>query len=169
MPTRPRIDIAGYHHIMNRGVDRMNIFRHSEDKNMFLQIINKTAMIHKVVVHDYCLMDNHYHLLIETQTDNLSLFMRFVSANYAQYFNKKTKRTGHLWQNRYKSRYVTTESYLYTLIRYIEYNPIEAGVSLKVGEYPFTLAHTIFNGKDFYPCTKESILFRDYDIRYFGY
>jgi REP element-mobilizing transposase RayT len=96
MPTRPRIDIAGYHHIMNRGVDQMNIFRHNEDKDMFLQIVNKTAMIHKVVVHDYCLMDNHYHLLIETQTDNLSRFMRFVSANYAKYFNNKTKRTGHL-------------------------------------------------------------------------
>ena len=63
MPTRPRIDIAGYHHIINRGVDRMNIFRHSEDKDSFLQIVNKTAMIHKVIVHDYCLMDNHYHLL----------------------------------------------------------------------------------------------------------
>ena len=96
MPTRPRIDIAGYHHIINRGVDQMNVFRHSEDKDMFLQIVNKTAMIHKVVLHDYCLMDNHYHLLIETQTDNLSAFMRFVNANYAQYFNKKTKRTGHL-------------------------------------------------------------------------
>ena len=100
MPTKPRIDIAGYHHIINRGVDRMNIFRHSEDKDAFLQIVNKTAMIHKVVVHDYCLMDNHY----------------------------------------------------------------KARLSQKVGEYPFTLAHTIFNSKDFYPCTKESILFRDYDI-----
>ena len=164
MPTRPRIDIAGYHHIINRGIDRMNIFRHNEDKDSFLQIVNKTAMIHKVIVHDYCLMDNHYHLLIETQTDNLAVFMRFVSANYAQYFNKKTKRIGHLWQNRYKSRYITSELYLYTLIRYIEYNPIEARLSQKVGEYPFTLAHIIFNSKDFYPCTKESILFRDYDI-----
>jgi len=165
MPTRPRIDIAGYHHIINRGVDRMNIFRHSEDKDMFLKIVNKMAMIHKVVVHDYCLMDNHYHLLVETQTDNLAIFMRFVSANYAQYFNKKTKRIGHLWQNRYKSRYITSEPYLYTLIRYIEYNPIEARLSQKVGEYPFSLAHIIFNSKDFYPCTKESILFRDYDIQ----
>jgi len=60
--------------------------------------------------------------------------MRFVSANYAQYFNKKTKRTGHLWKNRYKSRYITSELYLYTLIRYIEYNPIEARLSQKVGE-----------------------------------
>jgi REP element-mobilizing transposase RayT len=164
MPTRPRIDIAGYHHIINRGVDQMNVFRHNEDKDMFLKIVNKTAIIHKVVVHDYCLMDNHYHLLIETQTDNLSRFMRFVSANYAQYFNKKTKRTGHLWQNRYKSRYVSSERYVYTLIRYIEFNPIEARLSEKVGEYPFTLAHLIFNSKDFYPCTKESILFRDYDV-----
>jgi len=164
MPTRPRIDIAGYHHIINRGVDRMNIFRHNEDKDMFLQIVNKTAMIHKVVVHDYCLMDNHYHLLIETKTDNLSAFMRFVSANYAQYFNKKIKRTGHLWQSRYKSRYVTSESYLYTLIRYIEYNPIDAGLSTEVGEYHYTLAHLIFNSKDFHPCTKESILFREYDV-----
>ena len=56
--------------------------RISEDKDSFLQIVNKTAMIHKVIVHDYCLMDNHYHLLIETQTDNLAIFM----TNYAQYF-----------------------------------------------------------------------------------
>ena len=164
MPTRPRIDIAGYHHVINRGVDQMDIFCHDEDKNVFLQIVNKTAMIHKVVLHDYCLMDNHYHLLIETQTDNLSAFMRFVNANYAQYFNKKRKRTGHLWQNRYKSRYITSEQYLYTLIRYIEFNPIEAGLSQKVGEYPFTLAHLIFNSKDFHPCAKESILFREYDV-----
>ncbi len=68
MPTRLRIDLAGYHHIINRGVDRMNIFCHDEDKEMFLQIVNKTAAIHKVVLHDYCLMDNHYHLPIETQS-----------------------------------------------------------------------------------------------------
>ena len=91
MPTRPRINIAGYHHIVNRGVDQMDVFRHSEDKDMFLQIVNKTAMIHKVVVHDYCLMDNHYHLLIETQVDNLSAFMRFVSANYAHTLIRKQK------------------------------------------------------------------------------
>ena len=164
MPTRPRIDIAGYHHVINRGVDQINVFLHYEDKDMFLQIVNKTAMVHKVVLHDYCLMDNHYHLLIETQTDNLSAFMRFVNANYAQYFNKKTKRSGHLWQNRYKSRYITSELYLYTLIRYIEYNPIEAGLSTKAGEYHYTLAHLIFNSKDFYPCVRESILFREYDV-----
>lgn len=72
MPTRPRIDLAGFHHVMNRGVNRCDVFNHYSDKEMFLQITNKTATIHKVSLHDYCLMDNHYHLLIETQKENLS-------------------------------------------------------------------------------------------------
>jgi len=164
MPTSPRIAIAGYHHIMNRGVDKMDIFRDAYDKDMFLKIVNKTAIVHKVILHDYCLMDNHYHLLIETQSDNLSLFMRFVSANYAQYFNKKTKRTGHLWQNRYKSRYVTSEPYLYILIKYIESNSIEAGLNTKIGDYPYSFTHIIFNSKDIYPCSKESILLKEFSI-----
>ena len=103
IPTRPRVDFAGYHHVINRGVNRCDVFNNSNDKEMFLQIINKTATIHKVTLHDYSLMDNHYHLLIETQKENLSTFMRIVSANYSQYFNKKYKRNGHLWQDRYNA------------------------------------------------------------------
>ena len=76
MPTKLRIDLAGYHHVINRGVNRCNVFNHTNDKDMFLQIINKTALIQKVILHDYVLMDNHYHLLIETQKKNLSIFMR---------------------------------------------------------------------------------------------
>ncbi len=79
MPTRLRVDLAGYHHVINRGVNRCIIFNHHNDKEMFLQIINKAATIHKVVLHDYCLMDNHYHLLIETSIENISAFMRVVS------------------------------------------------------------------------------------------
>jgi len=164
MPTRPRIDLAGYHHVINRGVNRCNVFNHPYDKEAFLGIINKTALMHKVILHDYCLMDNHYHLLIETQTENLSAFMRIVNANYAQYFNKKYHRSGHLWQDRYSSKYITSEGYLYTLIRYIEYNPIEAGISVNIGEYPFTLGALIFNYRDIIPCSKDSILFRDYNL-----
>ena len=94
MPTRIRIDLAGYHHIINRGVDRMNVFRHDEDKEMFLQILNKASILHKIVLHDYYLMDNHYHLLIETEKENLSDCMRVVNANYALYFNKRDLTTG---------------------------------------------------------------------------
>jgi len=164
MPTRLRVELAGYHHIINRGVNRCNVFEHIDDKEMFLQIINRIATIHKVILHDYCLMDNHYHLLIETQKENLSTFMRIVNANYAKYFNKKYKRSGHLWQDRYKSKYIISDEYLYTLIRYIEYNPIDAELTKKVGEHPFTFTHKIFNNLAFYPCSKESILLKQFDI-----
>jgi len=73
MARRPRIDIAGFHHIINRGVARGNIYKNSEDKKKFLEILCKACKIYKVNVHDYCLMDNHYHLLIETTSSNLSL------------------------------------------------------------------------------------------------
>ena len=165
MPTRPRIDLAGFHHVINRGVNRCDVFNHASDKDMFLQIINKTATIHKVSLHDYCLMDNHYHLLIETQKENLSTFMRIVSANYSQYFNKKYKRSGHLWQDRYKSKYIISDEYLYTLVRYIENNPIEAGITNSIKEYSYTLASQILNAKSVYPCMRESMLLKDFDVQ----
>ncbi len=89
MPTRLRVDLARYHHIINRGVNRCDIFNSTDDKEIFLQILNKSTTIHKAIVHDYCLMDNHYHILLETSKDNLSLLMRVINANYAKYFNKK--------------------------------------------------------------------------------
>ncbi|TLP41281.1 hypothetical protein FDK22_01685 [Arcobacter arenosus] len=70
-----------YHHVINRGVNRCDVFNHVNDKDMFLQIINKTAKIHKVILHTYALMDNHYHLLIETQNENLSTFMRIINGD----------------------------------------------------------------------------------------
>jgi len=164
MPTRLRVDLAGYHHVINRGVNRCNVFEHNNDKNMFLQIINKAATIHKVILHDYCLMDNHYHLLIETEKENISTFMRIVNANYAKYFNKKYKRSGHLWQDRYKSKFIISDEYLYVLIRYIEYNPIDAGLTQKVGEHLFTFTHCIFNNLDYYPCSKDSILLKQFNL-----
>ncbi|MDY0116812.1 MAG: transposase [Sulfurimonadaceae bacterium] len=165
MPTRLRVDLAGYHHVINRGVNRSVVFNSPDDKELFLQIINKSATIHKVILHDYCIMDNHYHLLIETQKENISTFMRIVNANYAKYYNKKYKRSGHLWQDRYKSRYITCEDYLYILIRYIENNPIEAGLSHKVSKYPFTLASILLKAKEHYPCSNESLLKKEFDIK----
>ena len=165
MPTRLRVDLAGYHHIINRGVNRCDVFNCNDDKEMFLQIINKSATLHKTTLHDYCLMDNHYHLLIETQKENLSTFMRIVNANYAKYFNKKYKRSGHLWQDRYKSKYITSENYLYSLIRYIENNPLEASMADKISTYPYTLSFLIFNAKHYYPCCGDSILIKQFDFK----
>ena len=163
MARRPRIDIPGYHHIVNRGVNRTDIFSTDSDKDKFLQILCKACRVYDVVVHDYCLMDNHYHLLIENSLENLSLFMRQVNANYAIYYNKKTKRTGHLWQGRYSSWYIHGEDYLYRTIKYIEFNPIEAGMAESVRAYPYTLGSLLLNGETIPRCAEVSMLVTQYD------
>ena len=163
MARRPRLDLDGFHHIVNRGVARSNIYKCDEDKEKFLEILCKSCHTYKVNIHDYCLMDNHYHLLIETTSQNLSLFMRQINANYAIYFNKKYKRVGHLWQGRYKSWYIINEAYLYTLFRYIEHNPLKAKMYANVGEYPFTLLATMLNKEqDVISCAKHSKLKKEY-------
>ena len=167
MARRPRLDMAGFHHILNRGVARVTVYKCDSDKEKYLEILCKACKIYKVNVHDYCLMDNHYHLLIETSSENLSLFMREINSNYAIYFNKKYKRTGHLWQGRYKSWYVVDEKYLYELFRYIEHNPIEAKMSDRVGEYPFTLLATLLDSeREIIPCAEYSQLRKE--IEYEG-
>jgi len=164
MARRPRIDLAGWHHVINRGVDRGDVYRSDEDKEKFLSILCKACHDYKVNVHDYCLMDNHYHLLVETTSDNLSLFMRQLNSNYAIYFNKRHHRTGHLWQGRYQSWYIIDQAYLYSLFRYIEHNPIEAKISSEVGEYPYTLLATLLTpAQQIIPCAKHSRLLAEYD------
>ena len=164
MARRPRLDMAGFHHIINRGVERKNVFKSDDDKNKFLEILCKACKLHKVDVHAYCLMDNHYHLLIETSLENLSLFMRQVNSNYAIYFNKRYKRVGHLWQGRYKSWYIINDDYLYSLFKYIEYNPVDAKITNNIGEYPFTLLGTIINTNlNIIPCAIHSKLKNELD------
>ncbi|CAA6818330.1 MAG: Para-aminobenzoate synthase, aminase component (EC [uncultured Sulfurovum sp.] len=163
MPRRPRIDLAGYHHVINRGVNRSDIFVGESDYAVFLGIVCKACKAYAVVLHDYCLMSNHFHLLVETHRENLSLFMKHINSNYAIYANKKQKRSGHFWQGRFYSRYINSESYYYTLIRYIEQNPIEAGLATTVGEYPYTLASCIANRQTPPPCTLDSKLLLELD------
>ena len=145
MPRKPRIDICGFHHVINRGVNRMNIFLSDEDKNEFLQLVNAAREIYHLTVHSFCVLDNHYHLLIETHRDNLSLAVRYINSQYAIYFNKKMHRIGPLWQGRFKSWYVYNDDYLWLLIRYIEMNPVKVGFSASVGEYPFSSSYFIMN------------------------
>jgi len=107
-------------------------------------------------------MDNHYHLLLENQRENLSHGMRQINSAYAKYYNKKYKRTGHFWQGRFKSWYVFDENYLFVLFKYLEFNPIDAKISKKAGEYKYTLLHDIING-DIRPCMKDSFVLQWYD------
>ena len=141
MPRKPRIEIPGYYHIVNRGVEQRTVFETPEDFEYFLGLLETYTRDFGIVLHNYCLMNNHYHLLVQNTQPNLSKFMRQLGMNYAIYFNKKHRRSGHLWQGRYKSWYVTDEAYLFTLMRYIEQNPVRAGLTKRVGEYAYASSY----------------------------
>ncbi len=101
MPRKPRIELAGKYHIINRGVAQMHIFKEPADYEYFEELMCFYAKSFGITIHNYCLMGNHYHLLLEIQSENLSKFMRQLNMNYSIYFNKKYKRVGHLWQGRF--------------------------------------------------------------------
>lgn len=154
--------MAGYHHVVNRGVEKRDIFLEPEDYQRFLEILCDTCKIYKVIVHSYCLMTNHYHLLIETAQENLSKVMRAVNAHYAGYFNRKYQRVGHLWQGRFKSWFVTDEAYLYTLVKYIEFNPLKAKIVKTLFEYPYGSFQMFCTDKTPPSCLKGSVMFTQF-------
>ncbi|MEA2112012.1 MAG: transposase [Campylobacterota bacterium] len=163
MARRPRIDMPGFHHIMNRGVEQRKIFLDEEDFEVFLKLLCDACLLHNATLHSYCLMTNHYHLLVETKHENLSLLMRFINSQYASYFNRKLKRVGHLWQGRFKSWYITDESYLYTLIKYIQYNPIKAKMVNHLSDYPYSSYQFFTKRVSPLVCLSNSLMFKDFE------
>ena len=161
MPRKPRIEINGYYHIVNRGVEQRVVFKETEDYEYFEELMCFYAKSYAVIVHNYCLMSNHYHLLIEITQDNLSKYMRQLNMNYAIYFNKKYKRVGHLWQGRFKSWYVTDEAYLYTLMIYIEQNPLKANMVKDLEIYPYS-SYAYFLSDTAPECLKKSWVVQNY-------
>jgi REP element-mobilizing transposase RayT/predicted transcriptional regulator len=147
MPRKLRITVPGFYHVINRGVNRDKVFLSDEDKEKFLEFVDMSRSIYKFTLHSFCILDNHYHLLLQTSDSNLSLAMRYINSRYAEYFNRKYARIGHLWQGRYKSWYVHDERYFWLLLRYIEMNPTRAGLSNNIGEYAFSSASLIQSGQ----------------------
>ncbi|BBG65737.1 hypothetical protein NNO_1034 [Hydrogenimonas sp.] len=156
MPRKPRIEIPGFYHIINRGVEQRVVFHSSEDFQHFMETLCRLKDFFNVTLHNYCLMNNHYHLLIQTHKPNLSKFMRQLNSSYAIYFNKKYRRQGHLWQGRYKSWLVTDESYLFTLMRYIEQNPLNAKAVKNMEDYPYCSYRYFIDHENMPECLKES-------------
>ncbi|MFC1787920.1 transposase [Patescibacteria group bacterium] len=124
--ARPlRIEYPGaLYHVISRGNGYQNIFRNDKDCHKFLDWIESAVDIHNLICHAYCLMDNHYHLLIETPEGNLSKAMRDINGNYTQWFNARHKTVGHLFQGRYKAFVIEKEIYLLEVARYIALNPV---------------------------------------------
>lgn len=124
--ARPlRIQYSGaVYHVTCRGNERKEIFKDDQDKKTFLEILAKSSKIYNIKIFSYILMENHFHLLIETPLGNLAGFMRHFNITYTGYYNRRHNRVGHLYQGRYKSILVDKESYLSILSRYIHLNPV---------------------------------------------
>jgi REP element-mobilizing transposase RayT len=124
--------------VTSRGDGREAIFLGEEDRHRFLSVIAEVVQDFNWAVHAYCLMDNHYHLLVETPDSNLSRGMRQLNGVYTQRFNRQHGRVGHVFQGRYKAIIVQKESYLLELARYIVLNPVRARMVRTPDEWPWS-------------------------------
>lgn len=141
--VRPlRIEYPGaWYHVMNRGRRGENIFSDSKDYEVFLILLQETSEVFGLQVAVYCLMSNHYHLLLRIPNGDLSRVMRHINGVYTQRYNRKHKVDGQLFRGRFKSILVEEDSYLLELLRYIHRNPIRAKVCNTVKEYPWISHH----------------------------
>jgi REP element-mobilizing transposase RayT len=138
--ARPlRIEYPGaFYHVINRGNAGEAIFRDDKDRDKFLRYLEKAVERFSLRLHVYCLMKNHYHLLIETPEANLSRALQWINVSYAAFFNRKHQRSGHLFQGRFRSILIEADEYLSELSRYIHLNPVKAGVVAAPEEYPWS-------------------------------
>jgi len=136
--ARPlRIEYPGaFYHVIQRGNDKRDIFISEQDRVRFYHYLSLLHERYKANIHTYCLMSNHYHLVLETTQANLSKAMHHLNTSYTIYFNLKRKRSGHFFQGRYKAILVDANEYLDVLSRYIHLNPVRAGLVKDPAQYP---------------------------------
>ena len=127
-----------FYHIIQRGIERRDIFIDDKDRIRLLEYIDSCCTAYHAIIHTYCLMRNHYHLIIETPDANLSKVMHYLNTSYAAYFNTKYKRSGPLYQGRFKAILVDKDEYLGRLSRYIHLNPIRAHLVKDPIEYQWS-------------------------------
>lgn len=142
MARTARLAIAGYpHHVIQRGNDRQAVFREDEDRRRYLSMLGEGLKEQAVVLHAYVLMDNHVHLLL-TPGDGaaLSRLMQRLGTWYAGWFNHRHGRTGALWEGRFRSSPIDSDAYLLACMRYIERNPVRAGMVQQAEDYPWSSA-----------------------------
>ncbi|MCP4324365.1 MAG: transposase [Alteromonadales bacterium] len=178
--SRPlRLEFSGaLYHVTSRGNERKKIYFAESDFELFLNVLNGVCTQFNWVVHAYCLMNNHYHLLIETPDANLSKGMRQLNGVFTQSINRKYHRVGHLFQGRYKSILVDKDAYLLELCRYIVLNPVRANIVDRPDDWLWSSWHCMV-GKQESPTwlatdgllsyfdTKRSIAIAEY-VRFVG-
>jgi len=148
--SRPlRISYPGaFYHVTSRGNEKRNVFLSAQDRKRFLEYIESAREKYGAIIHCYCLMSNHYHLLLETPNSNLSGIMHHINSSYTTYFNIKRSRSGHLFQGRYKAILVDREAYLLELSRYIHMNPVRAKMAQSPWDYKWSSCAAYTGGEE---------------------
>ncbi len=156
--SRPlRIEFPGaWYHVMNRGRRGDEVFSATEDFQEFINILTEGAELWEIKIGAYCLMTNHYHLLVQTPRGNLSRFMRHLNGVYTQRYNRTHDYDGQLFRGRYKAILVEEDNYLLELVRYIHRNPLRAGIVDKIEQYPWSSHHSYLSSE------KSDWLLRDF-------
>jgi putative transposase len=147
--SRPlRLEFAGaLYHVTSRGDRREDIYRCDDDRRDWLDVLGGVCLRFNWVVHGYCLMSNHYHLLLETVDGNLARGMRQLNGLYTQDFNRRYGLVGHLFQGRYKAILVQKENNLLELTRYVVLNPLRARMVESLDDWPWS-SHPFVTGQD---------------------
>ncbi len=149
--ARPhRLQAEGcFYHITCRGNGRKNIYVNDKDREKFLEYLVKAKEKFQFYLHAYCLMNNHYHLLIETTQANLSRIMQYINTAYSVYYNVKHNKSGHLFQGRYKSILVEQDAYFAELTRYIHTNPVRAKLAVNPAGYRWSSYGAYIHGNNY--------------------
>lgn len=138
MPRKPRsFSNSGFYHVTVRGEGRRTMFEDDSDRRAFLDLLDLQVDKHGLVVHAWCLMGNHVHLLLEDPRGRISEAMHGLATSYAQRFNKRTGHVGHVFQDRFFSEPIENEAYLLEVVRYIHNNPENGGIGSRE-EYPWS-------------------------------
>ena len=139
MARKPRIEFEGaFYHVITRGNQRQKVFKDSDDFLKYLEILSNYKTQYKYFLYVYVLMNNHVHLLIETQETPLSKILQGINQSYTTYFNRKYKTVGHLFQGRYKAILCDRDEYLLSLVNYIHLNPVRAKIVKTPDEYQWS-------------------------------
>ena len=152
--ARPlRIEYPGaVYHITSRGNEKKTIFKDDTDRETFLKILAHVNKRYHWLCHAYCLMDNHYHLLVETPDGNLSLGMRQLNGVYTQARNKRHNKIGHLLQGRYKAILIQKDSHLLEVCRYVVLNPVRAGMVARPEDWKWSSYQATAGRESPHPC-----------------
>ena len=149
MARKPRIEFEGaFYHVITRGNQRQKVFKDKDDFLKYLEILSNYKIRYKYFLYAFVLMNNHVHLLIETQEIPLSKILQGINQSYTTYFNRKYKTVGHLFQGRYKAILCDRDEYLLSLVKYIHLNPVRARIVKTPDEYQWSSHHSYIQRTD---------------------